>query len=145
MAKTMPVPDLDALGDFALAAVRNARRLSLVDHGMSRTRQAAGLGRQRLRVVVPPRLPEALAVQAESPPRSAAGAAQVDVTWPETPLDAEFSLIRQKRADAGLGWLTTGPRGPARPARRHQPRRAGQPGGHPRAAPRRGGHLLRLD
>ncbi len=27
MAKTMPVPDLDALGDFALAAARNARRL----------------------------------------------------------------------------------------------------------------------
>ena len=28
--------------------------LSLVDHGVSRTRQAAGLGRQRLRVVMPP-------------------------------------------------------------------------------------------
>lgn len=27
MAKTMPVPDLDSLGDFALAAARNARRL----------------------------------------------------------------------------------------------------------------------
>jgi AbiV family abortive infection protein len=27
MAKTMPVPDLDTLGDFALASVRNARRL----------------------------------------------------------------------------------------------------------------------
>jgi AbiV family abortive infection protein len=27
MGKTMPVPDLDALGDFALAAARNARRL----------------------------------------------------------------------------------------------------------------------
>ena len=27
MAKTMPVPDLDALGDFAMAAARNARRL----------------------------------------------------------------------------------------------------------------------
>ena len=27
----------------------------------------------------------------------------------ETPLDAEFSLIRQRRADAGLGWLTAGP------------------------------------
>jgi AbiV family abortive infection protein len=27
MAKTMPVPDLDALGDLALAAVRNVRRL----------------------------------------------------------------------------------------------------------------------
>jgi len=25
----------------------------------------------------------------------------------ETPLDAEFSLVRQRRADAGLGWLTT--------------------------------------
>jgi hypothetical protein len=27
----------------------------------------------------------------------------------ETPLDAEFSVIRQRRADAGLGWLTTSP------------------------------------
>jgi hypothetical protein len=25
----------------------------------------------------------------------------------ETPLDAEFTLIRQRRADAGLGWLTS--------------------------------------
>ena len=28
------------------------------------------------------------------------------MAWLETPLDAEFSLIRQRRADAGLGWLT---------------------------------------
>lgn len=35
-----------------------------------------------------------------------AAAAGADVTWMETPLDAEFSLIRQRRADAGLGWLT---------------------------------------
>jgi hypothetical protein len=27
----------------------------------------------------------------------------------ETPLDAEFSPIRQHQADAGLGWLTAGP------------------------------------
>jgi len=27
----------------------------------------------------------------------------------ETPLDAEFSLIQQRRADAGLGWLTDRP------------------------------------
>jgi hypothetical protein len=27
----------------------------------------------------------------------------------DTPLDAEFSPIRQHRADAGLGWLTAGP------------------------------------
>src|SRR5438067_10275886 len=32
--------------------------LSLVDHEVNRTRQAAGLGRQHLRVVVPPRLPD---------------------------------------------------------------------------------------
>jgi Bacterial regulatory helix-turn-helix protein, lysR family len=38
--------------------------LSLVDHEVNRTRQAAGLGRPRLRVVVPPDLPDALAVQA---------------------------------------------------------------------------------
>src|SRR6266699_552659 len=79
--------------------------LSLVDHGVSRTRQAAGLGRQRLRMVVPPHLPEALAVETASALRSAAAAADVDVVWMETPLDAEFSLIRQRRAEAGLGWL----------------------------------------
>ena len=33
----------------------------------------------------------------------------------ETPLDAEFSLIRQHRADAGLGWLTTSPEALAAP------------------------------
>src|SRR6266568_6160167 len=36
--------------------------LSLIDHGVSRTRQAAGLDRPRLRFVLPPYLPEALAV-----------------------------------------------------------------------------------
>jgi DNA-binding MarR family transcriptional regulator len=36
--------------------------LSLVDLGVNRTRQAAGLGRQRLRVVVPPGLPRIRAV-----------------------------------------------------------------------------------
>src|SRR5580700_10047249 len=88
--------------------------LSLVDHGMSRTRQAAGLGRQRLRVVVPPYLPDCLAVRTASMLRSAAEAADVDVPWLERPRDAEFSLIRQRQAEAGLGWLTTGAE--ARPA-----------------------------
>ena len=83
--------------------------LSLVDHGVSRTRQAAGLGRPRLRVVIPPELPEALAVAAATGLRSAAAAAGVDVAWLEMALDAEFSLIRTRRADAGLGWLTAGP------------------------------------
>src|SRR6266581_3332837 len=80
--------------------------LSLLDRGLSRTRQAAGLGRPRLRFVVPPYLPETLAVQTAPRLRSAAAAAGVEVAWMETVLDAEFSAIRQRRADAGLGWLT---------------------------------------
>ena len=87
--------------------------LSLVDHGVSRTRQAAGLGRPRLRVVMPPCLPEVLAVQAASRLWCAAAAAGIDVAWMETSLDAEFSRIGQRRADAGLGWLTTGEALPA--------------------------------
>jgi DNA-binding transcriptional LysR family regulator len=83
--------------------------LSLVDHGVSRTRQAAGLGRQLLRVVMPRNLPEALMVKTATLLRSATTAADVDLIWMETPLDAEFSLIRQHHADAGLGWLTAGP------------------------------------
>jgi DNA-binding transcriptional LysR family regulator len=83
--------------------------LSLVDQEVNRTRQAAGLGRQRLRVVVPPGLPDSLAVEAASRLKSTAAAADVEITWIETPLDAEFSLIQQHRADAGLGWLTAGP------------------------------------
>jgi len=80
--------------------------LSLVDHEVNRTRQAAGLGRSRLRVVVPPGLPDALAVETASALRSAAAAADVEIVWLEAPLDAEFSLIMQHRADAGVGWLT---------------------------------------
>ncbi len=40
---------------------------------------------------------------------SAAAGAAVNVVWLETPLDAEFSPVRQHRADAGLGWLTASP------------------------------------
>src|SRR4029077_18311534 len=83
--------------------------LSLVDHEVNRTRQAAGLGRQRLRVIVPPRLPDTSAVGAPPALRSASAAVDVDVVWMEVPLDAGFSLIRQRRADAGLGWLTASP------------------------------------
>ena len=98
---------LTTAGTVLLDASRNV--LSLVDHEVSLARRAAGLGRQRLRMVVPPGLPEGLAVETASALRSAAAAADVDVVWMETPLDAEFSLIRQRRADAGLGWLTTRP------------------------------------
>jgi DNA-binding transcriptional LysR family regulator len=94
---------LTAAGSVLLEESRTV--LSLVDHGVSRTRQAAGLGRPRLRVVLPPDLPEALAVATASQLRAAAAAVGVDVAWLETPLDAAFSLIRHRRADAGLGWL----------------------------------------
>jgi DNA-binding transcriptional LysR family regulator len=95
---------LTPAGTVLLDASRTV--LSLVDHGVNRTRQAAGLGRPRLRVVVPPGLPDALAVEAASALRSAAAAADVEIAWLEAPLDAEFSLIRQRRADAAVGWLT---------------------------------------
>jgi DNA-binding transcriptional LysR family regulator len=98
---------LTSAGVVLLDASRTV--LSLVDHEVNRTRQAAGLGRQRLRVIVPPRLPDALATEAASALRSAAAAAEVDLAWIEATLDAEFSLIQQRRADAGLGWLTAGP------------------------------------
>jgi DNA-binding transcriptional LysR family regulator len=91
---------LTAAGSVLLDASRTV--LSMVDHEVRRTRQAAGLGRPRLRVVMPPGLPESLAVPA---------AAGVDVVWVEAALDAEFSLIATCRADAGLGWLTAGPEG----------------------------------
>jgi len=80
--------------------------LSQVDHGMRRTRQAAGLERPRLRVAIPPGLPEALAVATASRLKGTAAAADVDITWLETSLDPEFSLIRERQADAGVGWLT---------------------------------------
>lgn len=79
--------------------------LALLDHGVSRTRQAGGQGRLSLRVVLPPSLPDALAVPAASRLRAAAAAVGVDVVWLEAPLDADFSLIDQRAADAGLGWL----------------------------------------
>ena len=83
--------------------------LSLLEHGVTRARQAAGLGRPRLRFVLPPNLPERLAVTISSRLRSTAAAAGADIGWLEAPLDAEFTMIRQRRADAGLGWLTSRP------------------------------------
>ena len=80
--------------------------LAQIEQGVSRTRQAAGLGRPRLRFAVSPYLPETLAVEAASRLLATAAAAGVEVAWLEMALDAEFSPVRQRRADAGLGWLT---------------------------------------
>jgi DNA-binding transcriptional LysR family regulator len=98
---------LTAAGTVLLAAARDL--LAAAGHAVSQTRQAAGLGRPRLRIVLPADLPNSLAIETACRLRSAAKAAQIAVTWLETPLDGEFSPIRQRRADAGLGWLTASP------------------------------------
>jgi hypothetical protein len=72
---------------------------------MRLTRQAAGIGRPRLRVAISPGMPEALSAATVSRLRDIATEADVDVAWLETFLDTEFTLIGQHRADAGLGWL----------------------------------------
>jgi hypothetical protein len=97
--------------------------LSLVDHGVSRTRQAAGLGRPRLRFVMPPYLPEALAVEAASRLRSTAAAAGVDVAWMETARQragAWSEPARHIRAAAPMTWF--------RPASSTARDRHGEPG-----------------
>jgi DNA-binding transcriptional LysR family regulator len=96
-----------AAGTVLLAAARDV--LAATGHAVSQTRQAAGLDRPRLRFILHADLPDSLAVQTTSRLRSAAEAAQAAVTWLEAPLDGEFSPIRQRRADAGLGWLTVSP------------------------------------
>ncbi len=98
---------LTTAGAVLLDAARDV--LSRVDHAVSQTRQAAGLDRPRLRVALPADLPDSLAVQTASRLRSDADSAGVAITWMDTPLDAEFSPIREHRADAGLGWLTASP------------------------------------
>jgi DNA-binding transcriptional LysR family regulator len=98
---------LTAAGTVLLTAARDV--LAAAGHAVSQTRQAAGLGRPLLRFVLPADLPDSLAVQATCRLRSAAEAAQVAVTWLEIPLDDEFSPIRQRRADAGVGWLPASP------------------------------------
>ena len=79
--------------------------LSLIEHGVRRSRQAAGLGRPRLQFVLPPQLPAGLAAGTAARLWSVAAMAGVDVTWLETPEEAGFSLISQRRADAALGWI----------------------------------------
>ena len=98
---------LTAAGTVLLTAARDV--LAAAGHAVSQTRQAAGLGRLLLRFVLPADLPDSLAVQTTRSLKSAAEAAQVAVTWLEIPLDDEFSPIRQRRADAAVGWLTASP------------------------------------
>src|SRR5262249_19640089 len=79
--------------------------LSLIDHGLSRARQAAGLGQPQLRSVVPRPRPETRGVAAAARLGSTAAGAGVGVTWLEMALDAEFPPMGLRRAAAGMGWL----------------------------------------
>jgi len=83
--------------------------LSLIEHGVRRSRQAAGLDRPRLRFALPPKLPEELAADIALRLWSVAALAGVDVSWLEAPVDGAFSLILQRRADAALGWVRSDP------------------------------------
>jgi DNA-binding transcriptional LysR family regulator len=83
--------------------------LYLTEHGVRRSRQAAGVDRLRLRFVLPPLLPEGFAGDTATRLQSVATAAGVDIKWLEVPLDARFSLIRRRHADAALGWVKSGP------------------------------------
>jgi len=94
---------LTAAGEVLLEESRSV--LSVLDHGVRRTRQAAGLGRARLRMVLPPDLPESLAVDVVARLEAAATAADLSLLWLESALDADFSVIRERRADAAIGWL----------------------------------------
>src|SRR5689334_14036163 len=86
---------LTTAGGVLLDASRNV--LSLVDHEVSRTRQAAGLGRPRLRIVIPPGLPEDLAVKATAALRPAAA------SLANTQSRAELSASRARIVAAADG------------------------------------------
>ncbi len=83
--------------------------LYLIEHGIRRSRQAAGVDRLRLRFALSPLLPEGFAAETAARLQLVAAAAGVDITWQEVPLDAGFSLIRRRQADAALGWVMSGP------------------------------------
>src|ERR1700743_3082608 len=93
---------LTAAGRVLLDASRTA--LAQVDQAVSQTRQGAGLARPRLRGVPPACTPESRGAAPAPGLGAPAPAAQVDLTCLEMPLDAEFSLLGTRRADAGLGW-----------------------------------------
>jgi DNA-binding transcriptional LysR family regulator len=93
------------LTDAGSVLVEESRTvLYLIEHGVRRSRQAAGVDRVRLRFVLSPLLPEEFAAATATRLQSVAAAAGVDITWLEVP-DAGFSLIRQRQADAALGWV----------------------------------------
>ena len=94
-------------GSVLLEESRTA--LYLIEHGVRRSRQAGGVDRLRLRFVLSPLLPEGFAADTAARLHSVAAAAGVDITWLEVPLDAGFSLIRRRHADAVLGWVMSDP------------------------------------
>lgn len=98
---------LTAAGDVLLEESRIV--LSLLEHGLRRSRQAAGLDRHRLRFVVHPLLPGRLVANVAIWLRSVATAADIDVAWLEGPLDAGFTQLRKRQTDSALGWLMSDP------------------------------------
>ena len=98
---------LTEAGSVLLEESRTA--LYLIEHGVRRSRQAAGVDRLRLRFALSPLLPERFAADTATRLQSVAAAADVDITWLEAPLGASFALIGRHHADAGLGWVKSDP------------------------------------
>jgi DNA-binding transcriptional LysR family regulator len=94
---------LTAAGRVLLEESRTA--LSRLEHGVRRSRQAAGLDRLRLRFVLPPALPDRLVADVVLRLQVLAAAASIDVTWLDGPLDAGFAQVQLRAADSALGWL----------------------------------------
>ena len=97
---------LTAAGAVLLDAARDVLSRSITGSarpGRPRAWPAAAAGRPAARPARLPGRPGRL--------RAALGrrCRRVALTWLDTPLDAEFSAVREHRADAALGWLTTPP------------------------------------
>jgi DNA-binding transcriptional LysR family regulator len=98
------------LTDAGRVLLEESRRaLYLIEHGIRRSRQAAGVDRLRLRFALSPVLPEEFTGDTAARLQSVAAAAGVDITWLEEPLDAQFSVICRRHADAALGWVMSDP------------------------------------
>jgi DNA-binding transcriptional LysR family regulator len=89
-------------GEVLLGEARSV--LSRVENGLLRARAKAGVGRRRLRLAVPPDLPEELVLRATTALAERAGLLDVDVAWSESLIDRDFTIVAAGHADAALGW-----------------------------------------
>ena len=110
------------LTDAGSVLVEESRTvLYLIEHGVRRSRQAAGVDRVRLRFVLSPLLPEAFVADTATRLQLVAAAAGVDITWLE--VAGCRILADPPAASRRCPWLgDVRPDGAVRPAGRHDAR-----------------------